>query len=105
MSVCADCGHTLDTPQIVCTDCYLPKTPQAGSVRAPQGMFTDHLAHMRSVRTLAIGDHVTVIGTGRTGEISGLHKHHAGFLVMWDEPLFGVTESRIGAHLLRRIGQ
>ena len=44
---------------------------------------------------LRVGDRVRVPLSGRTGTIIGPHVRHNGFLVAWDEPMFGVTSGRV----------
>lgn len=65
--------------------------------------FTEHVAHLQSMADLKVGERVVVTGTGRTGTVVGGARRHAGVLVHWDEPMFGVEEGRVTLALLDRL--
>jgi len=54
----------------------------------------------RTFHDLRVGDRVRVTQSGRKGEIVGPHRHHVGWRVRWDEPLFGVIEGNVSWPLL-----
>ena len=65
--------------------------------------FTEHVAHLESMRDLKPGERVWVPGSGRTGTTVKKLGRHNGWLVRWDEPKFGVTEGRVQVALLERL--
>jgi antirestriction protein ArdC len=80
-------------------------TPAAIACTVP-GMarsFTEHVAHLESLRDLAIGERVRVTISGRTGTVASEHRRHSGFKVRWDEPMFGVEEAYVSAANLERL--
>lgn len=65
--------------------------------------FPEHIAHMESARSWKVGNRVRVTISGRTGTIVELHRRHNGFMVKWDEPIFGVEQGRVTADKLELI--
>lgn len=57
--------------------------------------FSEHLANLAAVDALKVGDKIRIPLSGRTGTIVDKGKKHTGWRIRWDEPVFGVTESRI----------
>lgn len=58
--------------------------------------FSEHVARLERLgRTLRVGSRVRVIISGRTGTIVGPKIRHNGWLVEWDEPMFGVERGRV----------
>ncbi len=64
--------------------------------------FSEHIAHLEDIATLKPGDRVRVTISGRTGVVVKRNYKRTGWLIRWDEPVFGVTEGRVvGANLER----
>ena len=66
--------------------------------------FTEHLAHLESLRDLKPGDRVRVTISGRTGTVERKDKNpHHGWHVRWDEPVFGVEVGIVRTANLERV--
>ena len=62
--------------------------------------FSDHLARLERLGKLKPGAAVIVPQSGRTGVLRDKGARNQGWLIEWDEPMFGVTESRIVPSIL-----
>lgn len=85
------------------TDTTEVRTP--ANRRAGERTFAEHVAHLESARSWNVGDRVVVPGSGRTGRLVGELQRHNGFLVEWDEPVFGVEQGRVAVSLLERLDE
>lgn len=66
--------------------------------------FTQHLAKLAAARDWRPGDHVKVTISGRTGTlVSRCKVARDGWIVKWDEPMFGVESGRVSIPNLERI--
>jgi len=63
---------------------------------------TEHIARLESMRDLQIGERVRVRISGRTGTVVDGYQRHNGYMIEWDEPMFGVTRGRVNTHNLER---
>lgn len=71
----------------------------------PNRNFTEHVAHLESLRDLTIGDRVVVEISGRTGTLARrCTNRRDGWIVKWDDPVFAVTEGRVATSNLARLG-
>ena len=65
--------------------------------------FTQHLARLASLKSLRVGDRVVVTRSGRTGSLLRRCKpERDGWVVLWDAPVYGVTEGRVATTNLER---
>jgi hypothetical protein len=65
--------------------------------------FTQHLAHLESMRDLRPGERVRVTISGKTGRIVRRVPAARSWRVAWDAPVFGRTSSLVIAANLERI--
>jgi hypothetical protein len=54
--------------------------------------FTEHIAHIESTKSWKVGDRVIVPLSGRTGVLGKRLGKHNGWVVKWDNPMFGVEQ-------------
>jgi hypothetical protein len=64
--------------------------------------FSDHLAHLESLKDLKVGDRIRVRISGRTGTICKPLRRHCGWMVEWDDPKFGVNQGRVSTANIER---
>jgi hypothetical protein len=68
--------------------------------------FTEHLAHLESLVDLRPGERVVVEQSGRTGTlVRRCTPRRDGWIVRWDEPMFGVAEGRVATQNLARLSE
>lgn len=65
--------------------------------------FTQRIARLKSLANLRAGERVIVPISGRTGTlVKRCAPAHDGWIVRWDEPVFGVEQGRVATVNLER---